>query len=1064
MEETSVLRQRKTKEDVYITDRGDILRGDEATAHLIQKHEEEKINTQKTAVKGKSKATGSDDFIGTGVKGEEKTTLVNNELMEEASVLQRKKTKEDMYITDRGDILRGEEATGQLIQKDVKEILKESGMREILEKNTQKTAVKGKSKATGSDDLIGTGVKGEKESTLVNNESPDTNKTSSECSITQCQAEESTFCKKSEVNGTKVNKKVDLEKVKMKKIESSTSATGTDVSIATAKVIGIHGQATVPCSVNVEATGLNLKAAHADITGVEGLAKLEASASATGTKISVATAGIKGVQGEANASLDAEATGLNISGVNTDVTGTRGMAKVEASASATGGDISVGKADISGIQGQASATINAEAHGFNVKAANADISGAKVTTKIGASASVTGADITVAKADITGMKAIAQAEAKASATGFEGNFATADITGVMAKVEKQAEAEVVGAEMEVVKASITGIKKGYTATAKAKAKGASLTAGNVDITGVDATVSTVATATVAAGEANLGNVRMGGYQGSRAVASAELKAGIDAGNINIGTHSTARVGVSTKVGIGNIDLSIGPPSHVLSPSLGFSLGGCGGGGGKESKTKGSRVNGPTGESNTGNHEGSVGSHSGGYPRHSSGSTGSLGEGTHANIGGHIGSHSSINTSSGDSTSYYTGGQTGSPMRDSTIRHCTGTNTESHVGGFHPSSNEIGEGSHINSRSGAVGQNGDNGSHGRHPIGDNTETGTSTRGRNEGIDKRSNGISEAVHTHFRGGGGVHVGSNIGSHIGIPRKDGRHIGSRIRGCTESGIGNSDASSIGDLVGVNTHSRGRGRIYVGHIESHIGSNNRCTPDHMVGGNSKSTQSYTGSVKHHSHIIGSRETYAGGDSGLHAGHNGCDKGSHIGCGMESRIKESKEVNAGISGEGLRYRHSAKNKPTLDTAIGYGSTTRRPLDTKQSGPTSPYHQQLKKIIHDEIGQLPEIQGTEMPSKSVRVPLSREESKRQLKDQLSTARKSLAKRYREELGNTSDSKDKSSQDRKSYNDNNDDDIEEPPIKKPFGDQKNIHTIDMFGTKSTKKTKILRGTNVVGFED
>ena len=98
----------------------------------------------------------------------------------------------------------------------------------------------------------------------------------------------------------------------MNKTESYTSPTGADISIATTKIIGIHGQATVPCSVNVEATGLNLKAAHADITGVKGMAKLEASASATGTKISVATTGIKGVQGQANASLNAEATGLLI--------------------------------------------------------------------------------------------------------------------------------------------------------------------------------------------------------------------------------------------------------------------------------------------------------------------------------------------------------------------------------------------------------------------------------------------------------------------------------------------------------------------------------------------------------------------------------------------------------------------------------------------------------------------------------------------------------------------------------------------------------------------------------
>ena len=788
----------------------------------------------------------------------------------------------------------------------------------------------------------------------------------------------------------------------------------------------------------------------------------------------MATTDIKGVQGQANVSLDAEATGLNIKAVNADVTGTKVMAKLEASASATGGEISVGKADITGIQGQASATFNAEAHGFNVKAAYADISGVKATAKTGASASATGADITVAKADITGTKAMAQAEAKASATGFKGNFATADVTGVMTKVDKQVKAEIVGAEMEVGNASTTGIKKGYTAAAKAKAKGASLTAGNVDISGVDTTVSTTATATVAAGEANLGNVRVGGYQGSGAVASAELKAGIDAGNINIGTHSTARVGVSTKFGIGNVDLSVGPPSLVLSPSLGFSLGGCGGGGGKESKTKGSKANGPTGEGNTENHEGSVGSNSRGYPGHSSGSsTGSLSEGTEANIGGHTGSHSSIHTGSGGSTSYYTGGQTESPMKDSTVRTRIGTNTEGHVGGFYPSGNEIGEGGHTNSRSGAgiyVGQNGHNGSNRRSAMRDNTVTKVSTSDYTEnrigGIIKRSNGISEGVHTRFRGDAEVHeedIGSHIGSLIGIPKRDSAHIGSKT---TESGIGNSDTSSIGDLEGATTNSGSSGGIHVGHTESHTGSGNRRIADQAGGGNTKSTQSYTGSVKHLCHITGSRETYVGDDSGLHAGHNGHDKGRYIGHSMKSHIKEGKVVNAGISGEeGLRYRHSAKNMPTLNTATGYGPTTRRPLDTKQSGCTTSYHRQLKQKLHEKIGQLPEIKGTEMPSKSVSAPLSREESKQQLKDQLSTVRKSLANKYLEELGDTSDSKEKSSQDRKSDDDNDiNDDIEEAPIKKPFGDQKNIHTIDMIVPKSTKKTRKLRGTNVVGFED
>ena len=217
--------------------------------------------------------------------------------MANASTSQQRKPKQDVYVTEIGDVLRGDEATPHLIQKDAEEILKETGIREIVEKiNTKKTAAKEKSKATESDDLIGTDIKDEVESSLVNNESPDTNKTSRNCSDTQCQVEERTFFKEGEVNGTKVNKKkVDFQKVKIKKIEGSISATGADVSLATAKIVGIHGQTTVSCPVDLEATGLNLKAAHADITGVKGMAKTVASASATGANISVAnTEGISG--------------------------------------------------------------------------------------------------------------------------------------------------------------------------------------------------------------------------------------------------------------------------------------------------------------------------------------------------------------------------------------------------------------------------------------------------------------------------------------------------------------------------------------------------------------------------------------------------------------------------------------------------------------------------------------------------------------------------------------------------------------------------------------------------
>ena len=56
-------------------------------------------------------------------------------------------------------------------------------------------------------------------------------------------------------------------------------------------------------------------------------------------------------------------------------------------------------------------------------------------------------------------------------------------------------------------------------------------------------------------------------------ATADLTPGVDAFNVNIGSHKGAGIGMSSRVQVGNVCLSAGPPNLILSPGLNLGLGG-----------------------------------------------------------------------------------------------------------------------------------------------------------------------------------------------------------------------------------------------------------------------------------------------------------------------------------------------------------------------------------------------------------------------------------------------------------------------------------------------------------
>ena len=119
------------------------------------------------------------------------------------------------------------------------------------------------------------------------------------------------------------------------------------------------------------------------------------------------------------------------------------------------------------------------------------------------------------------------------------NAATANVVGIEDKSEATCEARAVGQEVKAANVSIVGKKTGASASATVQAQGAQVQVANANVQGQDSSVSARADVNVAAASARIENVNIAPLDGAHFHASADLTPGVDAFNVNIGTHKGA---------------------------------------------------------------------------------------------------------------------------------------------------------------------------------------------------------------------------------------------------------------------------------------------------------------------------------------------------------------------------------------------------------------------------------------------------------------------------------------------------------------------------------------------
>ena len=106
---------------------------------------------------------------------------------------------------------------------------------------------------------------------------------------------------------------------------------------------------------------------------------------------------------------------------------------------------------------------------------------------------------------------------------------------------------------------------------------------NTNVQGQDSSVSARADVNVAAASARIANANIAPLDGAHFHVSADLTPGVDAFNVNFGTHKGGGIGVSTRAQVGNVCLSAGPPSLVLGPGLNLGFGRGSSGSGRNAK-------------------------------------------------------------------------------------------------------------------------------------------------------------------------------------------------------------------------------------------------------------------------------------------------------------------------------------------------------------------------------------------------------------------------------------------------------------------------------------------------
>ena len=477
--------------------------------------------------------------------------------------------KDDVYIKD-GHILRGDEAVDELLVQDMKELIRDSGLESRIKESASRRAESAKDK-----DTDGTSTKSTGEG-VGSNFQDDVER------IIQKAGKESRI-------------KLKLKEFRVEKPAAKSSAEGLKCKAGNIELTGTSTAISGP-KIDLSAQGANVKALNVDGKAItSSIAAPDASVSVQGANVKTVNVSYAGEDIDVGADVGVSVNAADIKAMNMSAIGEKVKAHASAMATAKMIDAKVLNVDLTRTNTAAEAEAVATAKGFDVKAGNASFTGVQKTVKVEAQAAATGVEVNVANAKVIKDKWHRGAGASAEAKGIEVQVATANVTDTVDKSEVTCEARAGGWEFRAANVSVTRKKTGNSAKATVKAQGAEVQAASVNVQGEDSSVNAQAELKVGAASAKVGTVNVTPKGGTNFQAKADLTPGINAFNVNVGTHKGASIGVSTKFQVGNVGLSSGPPNLIFGPGLNLSLGGSPGSSeGKSSGSGGSHAGGEVG--------------------------------------------------------------------------------------------------------------------------------------------------------------------------------------------------------------------------------------------------------------------------------------------------------------------------------------------------------------------------------------------------------------------------------------------------------------------------------------
>ena len=919
------------------------------------------------------------------------------------SFMMASKKNQPIYIKD-GVILRGDAATEAMVEKDAEEILNQSGLASHVRKR-RVTATKDHHKDKGKQAV--TGHSG----------------------------------------------KTEFPKAKI-------STSGMECKMNNVELTGATGSVSVP-KMTVSACGANTSIGNVSGKGVDFSAGADVFAKATAGDSKILTAQGRLLDVDLGVSSGVTVKGMDTKVLNFSADVLQARTEVSATATAKLADVKLLNADIKGGKVSAEAEAEATAKGCDIKAANLSAAGAEFVARKEATAHAIGLEVNAASAKFTGYKHYCGASASAEAKGLKVKAATANIIGIEDKKETTAEISAVGSEVDSANFHYVGKKTGASANAQMEVKGAEVKCATVSVEGPDSSVSASANVKLGGPSARVANVDFTPQGGTDVHAVADLTAGIDAGNVKVGTHKGVGIGFSTRLQVGNICLSAGPPQLTIGPNfnLGF------GSGGRSRIQKGKEGRGSSGEgvSSSGCVSG------GGGGRHTEGVGGVSGsERVNGGVGGHNGGGGSGEGigggriigcgGTGDGVSRKVSGQHNGEGIEKSRKDMDALSMKKSVAS---STNDI--------RRETRGKSASNGGYVANPI-------RVHHGR-EGINS-GNGYSAYIRSSYRGRHGIDGQRSSSSSSGLRRRGINHIsgdlkninGLQSRTVSSQNSTCGDTSSIDNLHGDVLHTRS-GHMYT--------ENHEFPSNHGLNGKSIPRKS--------SNVI-PQSTHLSTSSGFGSTHrrsywSETDAGQDIPQNEKIFVADRSSTQSGLHDICTNDSRELRQKGYISSLVRQKQVLQdeRQVSDQHETKHQSYGEQLGNLLSKKVQHIKPADDLQEGEKSVKrrkIPASREEAKIALAKHCLKLRENV-----EEEAQTSTSKPGSIEstpgnkgkamsgkknathdDPKSASSTHDDGeaSEMKPKQKPFGSKQNIHTLGCFQNESSRGVKKI-GEKIHGFE-